>query len=202
MADERGQVFWMNVDYQQWNPLPPVLRLKLRDGALLTMSLWAEYFFCPPVSSYLTVPLADLCVVWRTIVTVVLQQLVNNQSLSKALVSSIVFTKKHWGLRAEKAVYPVSEYLAIFRKGLPNNLWPIPLDPERSVQPLRVYTTHLKIVLTLQVYDRWYFLLLSYFKSLLSWDTYTVVWLDEACSQTTPLWLHAAAGGGQSQEQE
>ena len=136
MADERGQVFWMNVDYQQWNPLPPVLRLKLRDGALLTMSLWAEYFFCPPVSSYLTVPLADLCVVWRTIVTVVLQQLVNNQSLSKALVSSIVFTKKHWGLRAEKAIYPVSEYLAIFRKGLPNNLWPIPLDPERECSTL------------------------------------------------------------------
>lgn len=124
MADEGRQVFWMNVDYRLWDPLSPLLRLFETKGQstinhevvswVLFLSFCVQLF--NSTSSWL--------VVWRTIVRIVLKQLINNQSLSKALVSSFVFTKKHWGLRVEKVVYPVSEYLAIFRKGLPNDLGP------------------------------------------------------------------------------
>lgn len=54
---------------------------------------------------------------------------------------------------------------------------------------------------------RYLLLLLFYFKFsfwlfILSWDTHTVVWLDEACARTASLWLHATSDGGQGEEQE
>ena len=101
MADERGQVFWMNVDYQLWDPLSPVLRLFETKGWRTfnhEVVSWVLFLsFCVQLfnntSSWL--------VVWRTIVTIFVKQLINNQSLSKALVSSIVFTKKNKTLKFE-----------------------------------------------------------------------------------------------------
>lgn len=193
----------MNVDYQLWDPLSPVLRLFETKGWSTfnhEVVSWVLFLsFCVQLfnntSSWL--------VVWRTIVTIFVKQLLNNQSLSKALVSSVVFTKKNTEVWGQKKPYIQSQNILPFSGGA----FPMTYDPflqvlRECVQPFRVYTAHFKIVLTLQVYDRWHFLLLSYFKSVLSRDTYTVVWLDEACPQTAPLWLPAAAGRGQSQEQE